>query len=325
MKPIAVIGAGIAGLSAAHVLTRAGIPVVVFDKSRAVGGRMATRRIEFPAFDHAAFDHGAQYFKATTQLFRDEIAAWVSSGVAAAWGNGEGDARFVGVPDMTAPARVLGDGLAIVLKCTVTALSQTSAATWELSALEGPVIQPSGGFGGVILAIPAPQATIVLAASDLLLPGVETATYAPCWALMVACATPITGLDATLRPASDVIAWIATNSAKPQRATTPACYIVHATAAWSRAHLELDRETARDLLLAELVALTGADLAGCVGVAHRWRYALVDQPFGQPFLFNAQSRIGACGDWCLGPRIEDAWLSGRALGLHLAKFTADAT
>jgi predicted NAD/FAD-dependent oxidoreductase len=51
--------------------------------------------------------------------------------------------------------------------------------------------------------------------------------------------------------------------------------------------------------------------------AHRWRYALVETPLGAPFLHDAARGLGACGDWCLGPRIESAWLSGVALGRAL--------
>jgi renalase len=319
MKPVAVIGTGIAGLTAARVLVEADIPVVVFDKSRAVGGRMATRR-----GDYVEFDHGAQYFKATTPEFREEIATWERAGVAAAWGEG----RFVGVPDMTAPARATGADLTLNYNCTISALTQTNGA-WFVSALEGAVAQPVGGFGAVLLAIPAPQVANVLAASGLKLLGVDIATYAPCWALMVALEKPIQGHAPSVKPASEIIAWIANNSSKPQRAPRPACYVAHAHAAWSRANLELSREDARDVMLAEFATLTGADLAGSSAVAHRWRYALVERAVGQPCLFDAQASVGACGDWCLGPRVEDAWLSGRALGQrlvqHLAKPSSKAT
>lgn len=66
---VAIIGAGIAGLTAAHELTRQGIDCEVFEKSRALGGRMATRRHE-----DATFDHGAQYFTVRTP----EFAAFLS-------------------------------------------------------------------------------------------------------------------------------------------------------------------------------------------------------------------------------------------------------
>ena len=53
---VVVIGAGIAGLIAAGELKRAGLHVLVLDKGRGVGGRIATRRI-----GGATFDHGAQF------------------------------------------------------------------------------------------------------------------------------------------------------------------------------------------------------------------------------------------------------------------------
>ena len=54
---IAIVGAGMAGITAARTLAQAGHQVMVFDKSSGAGGRMATRRSPF-----GGFDHGAQYF-----------------------------------------------------------------------------------------------------------------------------------------------------------------------------------------------------------------------------------------------------------------------
>jgi hypothetical protein len=48
-------------------------------------------------------------------------------------------------------------------------------------------------------------------------------------------------------------------------------------------------------------------------VAHRWRYALPTQPLPDRCLFDGDSNMGACGDWCSGPRVEGAFLSGAAL------------
>ncbi len=52
---VLVIGVGMSGMAAASELSRAGRKVMVVDKGRAVGGRMASRRI-----GEAVFDHGAQ-------------------------------------------------------------------------------------------------------------------------------------------------------------------------------------------------------------------------------------------------------------------------
>lgn len=62
---IAIIGSGLAGLTAARTLMQAGHEVTVFEKSRGVGGRMSTRQTEF-----GSFDHGAQYFTVRDDRFR---------------------------------------------------------------------------------------------------------------------------------------------------------------------------------------------------------------------------------------------------------------
>ena len=64
-KKIAIIGAGISGLTVAKELSKLN-EVTIFDKSRGVGGRMATKRI-----DDYHFDHGAQFFTAKSQEFKE--------------------------------------------------------------------------------------------------------------------------------------------------------------------------------------------------------------------------------------------------------------
>jgi predicted NAD/FAD-dependent oxidoreductase len=52
-------------------------------------------------------------------------------------------------------------------------------------------------------------------------------------------------------------------------------------------------------------------------LAHRWRHALVEQPLGLPCLVDEEIAAGACGDWCVAPRVEAAYDSGRALAHSL--------
>ena len=121
--PVAIIGAGLAGLSCAQALVQAGHQVHVFDKSRGPSGRMSTRRAEDPAGPWQC-DHGAQYFTARNAAFRAEVARWQQAGVAALWdarlasfGGSSWSTpetpleRFVGTPRMTSPAAWLVQGL----------------------------------------------------------------------------------------------------------------------------------------------------------------------------------------------------------------------
>ena len=57
---VAIIGAGLTGLSAARRLIEAGIETELFEKSRGVSGRAATRRLEFHDLT-LRFDHGSPF------------------------------------------------------------------------------------------------------------------------------------------------------------------------------------------------------------------------------------------------------------------------
>jgi phytoene dehydrogenase-like protein len=107
-----------AGLAAAQFLTRSGFYIRLFEKNRGLGGRMATRRV-----NDLQFDHGAQYFTATSARFRSIVAQWREAGHAAEWFDG----AFVGTPGMTAPARALAEGLPVIFGSTV----HWAAARWR--------------------------------------------------------------------------------------------------------------------------------------------------------------------------------------------------
>ena len=62
---VIIVGAGMAGLSAARELEKRGRSVALLDKGRGVGGRMANRR-----FEGARFDTGAQFFSVRSRPFR---------------------------------------------------------------------------------------------------------------------------------------------------------------------------------------------------------------------------------------------------------------
>jgi predicted NAD/FAD-dependent oxidoreductase len=61
----------------------------------------------------------------------------------------------------------------------------------------------------------------------------------------------------------------------------------------------------------------GAQKPPVFAIAHRWRYALVEQALGVACLWDAQAGVGACGDYCLGPRVEAAFDSGEAMAQRL--------
>ncbi|MET3891958.1 renalase [Bosea sp. OAE506] len=299
----AVIGAGMAGLAAARRLNAAGLAVTVFEKSRGLGGRMATRRA-----GGFRFDHGAQYFTARGERFLSLVETLSAEGLVGRWGE-----DHVGMPGMSAPARVLAPQATVVGECTVSSLTG-GAHGWSVSTADGPAAtEGNGTFAGVIVAVPAPQAAPLLASAGCSWDGAARATYAPCWALMLGFPARTTLSQDRLRPGDAAIAWIARDSSKPGRDASGDAIVVHATPAWSREHLEETPEQAAAALLARFRELTGETAEPGFAAAHRWRYALVEQPAGAPFFWDPAARLGACGDWCIGPRVEAAFDSGDSL------------
>ncbi|MHA3977199.1 NAD(P)/FAD-dependent oxidoreductase [Halovulum sp. GXIMD14794] len=302
MSPsIAVIGAGLAGLTCAHALKEAGLAPQVFEKSRGLGGRMATRRAE-----GLAFDHGAQFMTARGAPFAEWLDGAVARGEAAEWMPDGLDAdhhRYVGVPKMNAPLRHLADGLNVAFQTEVAAIVPDSLR-WRLKLADGTVTEP---FDHVICTAPAPQAARLLAVDASLAEALAQVEIAPCWTLMVAFDRAPDLPDAAQAP-RDGIAWMARAGSRPDREAALA-WVVHATPEWSTEHLELEKDDARDRLLEVLAPLP----APVYAAAHRWRYAMTTRPLGRPFAASEDGSLLAGGDWTLGARVEGAFDSGKAL------------
>ncbi len=338
---VAVIGAGMAGITAARTLARAGWQVSVFDKSRGAGGRMATRRTAF-----GGFDHGAQFFTVRGERFAQALRAtaapvqpWQARWVRVLDADGQhvvetppAETRWIATPGMNALVKHWAQGLddAGGHRCwwstEVVALQPDAVCPrrWQLR-VHGDHDTPTvhGGFDAVLLALPHPQALALLRASGLAAAWQERlqdeVRVAPCWALMLA--WPQAPQDADWGPPWDAarsdhhrIAWVARETSKPQRGPV-ARWIVQASPIWSAEHLEDDPQRITAKLLRAFAELTGIAATPEHAVAHRWRYAQTQQALGQPCLWDAPSGLGLCGDWCLGHRVEDAFLSGLELAL----------
>jgi predicted NAD/FAD-dependent oxidoreductase len=315
IRNAAVIGAGLAGISAARVLAKAGIAVTIYDKGRQPGGRLATRKSQ-----NFTFNHGCQFFTPRDAGFAAAMAAF-----SAPWPEA-GDGRYAGMPDMAGLAsELVPDEVKLVQETHVSFLARHREG-WRLSLRVAATVAPGflerGGtisqpFDAVVLAIPAPQAKGLLeAAGHQLAAALGGVKIAPCWALLL-------GFDADVAgPAvvadGDIISWIARENSRPGRAAMPVAYTAHASPAWSVAHLEDTPESVAAALLQEFPALTGIHAAAAYVKAHRWRYARAEKSLGAPFLWDSTQRLGLCGDWCLAGRLEAAWLSGHALGIRLA-------
>lgn len=273
MGDVAIIGAGMAGLTAAADLAAAGLAVTVLDKSRGTGGRLATRRIAAGAFDHGApVVHGSAEFGAA---------------MAALGAVRRGDG-WAAEPGMSALVKPLERGVEIRRGVRVVAAEERGA--WYLADAEG---GGHGPFGRLVVAIPAPQAAGLF--PGLALAGV---TMTPRWTLLAA-------FEEAVAPEVIPPPFEGLHHAAPHRV------VAHAGPEWSAAHLEREEPEVRGELVARLREAVGG-LRPAFAVAHRWRFARTGQALGRPLL-RVSETCWLGGDWTLGAQAGDAWESGRAL------------
>jgi predicted NAD/FAD-dependent oxidoreductase len=95
-------------------------------------------------------------------------------------------------------------------------------------------------------------------------------------------------------------------------------WVLHATARWSALHLNRANDEVAEMLAAAFAQRFNFGFRPTFMTARRWRTAAPANPLKDPFLWDATQKIGAVGDWCGGPRIEGAFLSGRALAQSIA-------
>ncbi len=174
MTKVAVIGAGLSGLVVAHGL-RDRAEVVVFEKSRGPGGRMATRY----AGDYA-FDHGAQFFTARTAAFRAFLQPLIAAGVVKSWPArfveldrdrvtamrdwSDEQPHFVGTPGMNSIGKHLAASLSVATDTRVTRVER-SRKGWLLTDAEG---RDLGRFDWLVMTMPAPQTADLCSANPAL-------------------------------------------------------------------------------------------------------------------------------------------------------------
>lgn len=320
---VAVVGGGIAGLTCARALHDHGVAVTLFEKARGPGGRLSSRRS-----DVGRFDHGAQYFTAFDDRLARYVRSWSQDGIVADW---EGRfatiapgrrplvdemkrLRFVGAPRMSALTRHLSHDLRDTRYGARVESAMREGGAWRLIGEGG---EEQGTYQHLVVAVPAAQAIELLAppagvsrVDERVMATIRSVEFDPCWALMLEFDGRLTaGFDAA-RVEHSPIAWVAREGSKPGREAGER-WIVQASPGWSREHVEHGPGAVASVLLAELAKLVHLP-AVTFQSAHKWRFARVSRSAGEPCLADPSSNLVVCGDWCLGPRVGAAWLSGAA-------------
>lgn len=309
---IAVIGAGLAGLSAARVLTDAGLPVTLFDSQPRPGGRLGH---EGPA------DMAAQYFTARHPAFRQATREWQNRGWIADWTphlylhdqeyglrpSSDDIQRMVAVPHMAALAQQLRQDIPFE-HCAVERLRRTTEGDWLVHAGNGTT---HGPFDALVLAVPADVAAPLLEVAPQLQQDVARVHLRPCWSVALTFAEPLqTQVDACF-VRDGPLDWLARNSSKPGRGDGEV-WVVQSTSSWAERHADSSAQEVIAELSQAMAEVLGQPLPEPgASQAQFWPQARPAEQLKWGALAAPRLNLYVCGDWCLGGRIENAWLSGR--------------
>lgn len=302
---VLVVGAGIAGLTAAHALRGAGVGSVLVDKSRAVGGRMATRTL-----GEARFDHGAQHFSIRSETFAAVTRGWAAAGKMHEWyQTADLEPRYVGTGGMRKIPEFLAESLDVRTGIAIERL--------DLDGGEPAAVDTRGeriGATAFIVTPPVPQTLALLNASridapDALRETLSAIDYRACLAVMMQLDGPSGLTDGHSSVVNDPIAWMADNAHKGTSATPS--ITVHSTPGFATDYLEADPED----WTGHLVAASQPHLNGQVTAAtgHRWRFAEPTTILEQGcVVLDTRVPVALAGEVFAGAKIEGAVLSGLA-------------
>jgi renalase len=304
-----VVGGGISGVSCARRLMELGDRVVLVDRGRNLGGRMATRTLTSPPWAGHVVDIGASYFTVSSPTFRTVVEDWLDRGLAREWTDAFHVASTEGITGVRAgPMRYAATG---GLRSLVIDHAQATFDIEQGRTVER-ITQHTDGFAvddrhahAVALCMPVPQA-------QSLWPVPADHVWEPVIAVTLVferrCWIEIDGVFVNDDP---IITWIADDGRR--RGDDAAVLVAHVNPVLAVRHLES---------ITDVLPMTVATVKRILGIteepvqvdANRWTYARPIAGHDAEFWRERDHRIGVAGDaWFGGPRIEAAWLSGRAL------------
>lgn len=318
--PIAIIGAGIAGLAAARRLAEHGLSSTLFEAGRRPGGRLSTQKQR-----DRQFDHGAQYLTPHSRRSAVLFSEWRKAGWIRPWPalalelperkRIDTKSWHVACPSQQSLAEHLAEGLKPHYQTVITEIAGEPGHRHLIDS-QGASFGP---FKAVLCTVPAE------ASQQLLHPFPELSALAgqvrtrPCLAAMVAFEEELMVDFEAAHLQRGPLAWVCRDASKPARPQKET-WVLHASQEWSVENLEASPEKLADMLLSAFAALCPTELPAvtyCRG--HRWRHALSVGALGLPFCYDDQLKIGVAGEWCSGPNVDSAYWSGVDLAEAVAR------
>jgi renalase len=326
---IAIIGAGMAGLTCGTALRGLVPDIKVFEKDVFPGGRINRYRV-----GEYEFNHGAQYFTVNNPLFWNIVSAWQTDGFVRPWEgwiveleNGQisnsdmATQKFVGQPRMQTIAESLAQGCNLVVSTNVCELEKTKAGGWRLFNDRGDYL---GGFDIVIIATAANHVSSLVGNIPSIKIKADGVDMTVCWTGMFAFDKKLDLPYDAAYVLESPLSWIS-HSQVSDPVSKADCWVLQASPEWSQQYAASFRGRVMHALLDAFWQATDLDPVKPISSSvHCWKHAAPINPISEDSLFDEKQAIGACGDWCTAPRIEGAVLSGFSMADRVMKYINSA-
>ncbi|MCP4472207.1 MAG: NAD(P)-binding protein [Gammaproteobacteria bacterium] len=327
-KPsVAIIGAGLAGLTCGTALKGMVERLKIFEKSIFPGGRIS----RFRAGEYE-FNHGAQYFTVNHPLFWNIVSAWQSEGIVRPWdgwivelqkgqiiNSDMVTQRFIGVPRMQTIVESLARHCDLSTSTNISELEHQESGGWRLFNERGDY---QGAFDIVIIATAAQQVAELCGSVPAIGKAADNVDMTVCWSAMFAFDRPLNLPYDAAFVLDSPLSWISRYQlAAGDAGAGTDCWVLHASPEWSQQYAASFRGRVMNAMLHAFWEAVDLDEQKPASTSvHCWKHALPINPISEDSLFDDAKAIGACGDWCTSPRIEGAVLSGFSMADRVMKY-----
>ena len=318
MNSIAVVGAGLSGVSLASLIKNR-FEVKIFEKSRGVGGRMSTRK-EHPY----VFDHGAQYFKIKNEDFMNFVSELFYKKIIRPWNFRcayfekntlkkirffeEKDNFFVGTPNMDSIVKHLSKNCNVLLNTKIVKIMRKKKK-WYLFDENN---NTYGSYDWVILSLPAQQSFKLLDRHSPICSFVKPIKMKGCFSLMIGMNKSLDlNFDSAIVQKKD-ISWLAINNSKPLR-KNKFSLLVNSCFDYASNNINTPKNLVLNHMLNETSMLIKKKFDINMIKLHHWMYVEAENPPRENFFIDHDKKIAVCGDWFINSRVEGAFLSANEL------------
>jgi len=312
MKNIAIIGAGIAGLTAANEFTKAGHKVTIYEKSRGPGGRTSTRRN-----GEERFDHGCPFFTASYPQFIAAVKQWIQADACAVW-QGEfindkqpGTIKYVGTPAMNSICKYLAKNQQVHTAKQVQPI-KVDNDKYILLDQDNNIL---GKYDMVISTAPPEQTKALFADIEPEIKNICKPQMLPMFSVMLQLGS-FTPPYAAKFYQHNILGQVIFNNTKPNRGGANNV-VIHCAQKYAIDNVDKDKDTLKQAITDAFINDLGSALKIKFSTIHRWLYAKPASTNNQQFYYNPKTRLAIAGDWLYNGDVQSAWLSGYRLAQEI--------